>query len=115
MNQDIQIQTFILPDNFEIDEHIDRWWGIFSKDKMNKVKVEFSNGAAQRIRKRVWPEGYKLITKSGDKLILEFKTNQLESVLYWLLSWREDAKVIGPPLLKEMIIQNINGMLRKYE
>jgi len=114
-NVEILADIFVISDSFEVDEHIDRWWGIFSKEKIFKVKLEFENGAAFRVNERGWPKSYKISKKSGGKLILEFKTNQLESVMFWLLSWGEDAKVIEPSLLKEMILNNINGMRKKYE
>ncbi|MDA3940983.1 MAG: WYL domain-containing protein [Spirochaetia bacterium] len=114
-NVEILTDTFVISDTFEVDEHIDRWWGIFSKEKMYKVKLEFENGAALRVNERVWLKSYKIIKKSDGRLILEFKTNQLESLMFWLLSWGEDAKVVDPPILKEMILNNINGMRKRYE
>ncbi len=114
-NVEILTDTFVISDTFEVDDHIDRWWGIFSKEEMYKVKLEFENGAALRVNERVWPKSYKIRKTSDGRLVLEFKTNQLESIMFWLLSWGKDAKVIEPTLLKEMILNNINGMREKYE
>jgi len=106
-------ESFTIPSDFKFNDYIDPLWGIFSKDEKYKVILEFEGGISARIGERNWPSDYKMFD-DGEKTVLEFKTNQLESVLFWVLSLGGDAKVIEPQQLKDMVADTAGTILKKY-
>jgi len=49
------------------------------------------------------------------KTRLQFETNQLESVMFWILPWGAEAKVIEPLQLRNMIKETAEAVIRKYD
>ena len=110
---EILSESFSIPPDFNFNDFIDPLWGIFSKDKKFRVVIEFEGGASARVRERTWPERYKLSLMKG-KTRLQIETNQLESVMFWILPWGAEAKVIEPLQLRNMIKETAEAVIRKY-
>ena len=111
---DIRKETFFIPPSFKIEDYIDPLWGIYSRTQKYNVKIEFDIPTSSRIREKKWPEEYDLSDNPDGTMILSFETNQIESVMYWLLPWGNGAKVISPPILKELIKETAGKIAEQY-
>ena len=88
--------------------------GIFSSTKVYNIKIEFDTWTAPYIKERIWHTDQKITEKKDGMIILQFKTNQLESVKFWLLTWGAGSKVISPQELRAMMIDVIEDMGERY-
>ncbi|MEA1912001.1 MAG: WYL domain-containing protein [Spirochaetota bacterium] len=111
---EILSEDFKIPLSFKIEDHIDKSWGIYSTEKKYDVEIEFNQSLSSRIKEKVWPQDYKIVDAPGGGVILKFRTNQLENIRFWLLSWGGGVKVIKPLELKNRIIEVIEEMIGIY-
>ena len=111
---DIRTETFSIPPSFKIQDYIDPLWGIYSSTQNYNVKIKFDVPTASRIREKKWPDEYHLADNPDGTIIFSFKTNQIESVMYWLLPWGNGAKVLSPPILKDLIKETAEKIAKQY-
>nr|MDA3940331.1 WYL domain-containing protein [Spirochaetia bacterium] len=111
---EILSEHFSISPDFRIEDRIDKDWGIFSHEEKYDIEIEFNQYIATHIKEKVWPGSYEITETPEGYITLKFTTNQLESVLFWLLPWGTGAKVINPPELKEMVLEVIEGMMELY-
>jgi len=107
-------ENFLLPENINVDDYIDKTWGIFSSDKIYNVEIEFSQWLASRITEKAWPDNYTIERLSTGDIILRFNTNQLEQVRFWTMSWGSGAKVLNPPELRKLVAETVKEMSEIY-
>lgn len=105
---------FTIPDSFKPENYIDPEFGIFSSTEEYDIEIEFDSRTAPYIKERIWHTGQTIREKKDGSIILKFKTNQLESVQFWLLPWGAGSKVLAPQELKEMMMEVIEDMRERY-
>ena len=105
---------FTIPDDFKPEDYIGPEMGIYSSTEEYDIEIEFDPRTAPYIKERIWHTGQTIIEKEDGSIIMKFKTNQLESVHFWLLPWGDGPKVIAPQELKDMMIDVIEDMRERY-
>ena len=112
---DITKEKYILPESFNLEDHIDADLGIFMSNKRQKVSLRFSKTVAGIIKERKWHEGQVLEEFEDGSLLLTYETNQLEETFYWALSWGENVIIEEPEKLVEKAKNTIEKMVKLYK
>lgn len=112
---DVLNETFKKPDNFDIEENINKNWGIW-QGKETTVKVIFYSKVAEYVtRKKLWHSSEKRkILPNGD-VELTFKVSGTFEIKFWINSWIPNVKVIEPKELIEEIKRDLKESLLFYE
>lgn len=105
---------FTIQDDFKPEDHIDPEMGIFSSTEEYDIEIEFDPRTAPYIKERIWHTGQIITEKKDGSIILQFKTNQLLAVQFWLLPWGDGPRVIAPQELKDMMVDVIEDMRERY-
>ena len=113
-NPDVEKDTFSIPNDFNLDECIDRELGIFITREKKKVSIRFSPETANIIKERTWHRDQELTELEDGGLRLSFTTNQLEETLFWVFSWMSNAVIEEPPELVEWAKNEIHTMETLY-
>jgi len=100
----------------ESNNQINDMFGVFQEKNLITAKLCFSKVIAEYILECKLPEAsikFKYI--EDDKIILTIKTKGKLELISWILSWRDQVKVIGPLSLKNEIKDTITKMLEIYK
>jgi predicted DNA-binding transcriptional regulator YafY len=97
--------TFTVPDNFDLQDYLDRGFSLVKGDKPTQVIIEFSAKAAPYIRNKIWKDGQKIQEMTGGGVKISFMTEGLEAVKRWVLGFGGEARVICPSDLS-IIVKN---------
>lgn len=89
-------------------------FGIIWKPDFHTVRIRFTPVVAPYIRERQWHPAQAIREQRDGGLVLEFKTNHLNEVKDWVLSWGPGAKILAPAVLAEKIAGDLRSALKNY-
>jgi predicted DNA-binding transcriptional regulator YafY len=107
-------EEFEMPDDFTKEKMFGDTFGIIWSADIHDVKIKFPPSAAPYIAERVWHPDQKIKTAKDGSLTLEFKTNHLNEVKDWILSWGPNAQVKSPPVLIDKIKASLSATMKQY-
>ena len=84
------------------------------KDEFHRVRIRFSPIGARYIHERQWHPKQMIKSFKNGTAVIEFTTNHLDAVLYWVRSWGPEATILGPPILVERMKADIGKMAKLY-
>jgi predicted DNA-binding transcriptional regulator YafY len=97
-----------------VKEFTRRHFGIMTGDTTIDVVLRFSPKIAPWVKEQVWHSEQKMSTSSDDGLILEFPVADFRELTKVILSYGADIQVVSPPLLIELIREEIRKMTKIY-
>ena len=112
-NLEITDRRFEFPKDYNFDKVFNQNFGVI-KEEAFEVEVEFTGYAAQYVAERIWSPDQKLTEKKDGTAKLKFSASSKPELISWVLSFRDEAKVIKPEWLKEKVSQTIARMKGKY-
>ncbi|MFO7848460.1 MAG: WYL domain-containing protein [Spirochaetia bacterium] len=107
-------RRFNIPEDFSLDDFVDRDFGVFARYTSYSVRLRIASDVHTFFTERIWHRNQKLETGPDGTLILSFPTNQLEEVMYWVLSWGEHVVVEEPKELVDMVRGRLEKTLEQY-
>jgi predicted DNA-binding transcriptional regulator YafY len=113
--QEIQIteRSFTLPGKYDFERDFNQSFGIL-KDAPFNVEVRFHGWAAIYVTERTWSPN-QIITKHRDgSITLKFQASSEPEIISWILSFKDEARVIRPKWLVSEINNIIRNMSRLY-
>jgi predicted DNA-binding transcriptional regulator YafY len=113
--QDIELlqRTFIPPKNFDANAIMNTAFDMTFDDPVSAV-VNFSAGVTPYIQERRWSNRQKIETHKDGSCTMTITTSGRNDLIYWLLSWGENAEIISPESLRKTIKGHIKGMNSLY-
>ena len=114
-NAEVLHEKFNLPAGMDKKKMFGDQMGIIWKKEFHYVKIRFTAEVAPYIRERQWHPLQKIRNIDDGGLVLEFKTNHLNEVKDWTLSWGAGATVLSPPMLIEKVTTALKQALITYK
>ncbi len=87
---------FRMPDDFRLDDHLAKSFGIFHGDGDITVKIKFLPPVARYVSESKWHEGQKLTPQKDGSLLAEFRLSSTEEIKRWIMSFGQQAIVLQP-------------------
>ena len=112
-NVEITDRRFEFPSDYNFEKLFNRGFGVIKEDSF-KVQVEFKGWAARFVSERIWSPDQKLVKKKDGTIRLTFTTSSEQEFISWVLSFREEAKVIRPKWLVDTVKEALEATIRIY-
>lgn len=107
--------NFAISEDFDLNDHIDSSFGIWnSKEAPVKIELLFTKEINTYVLERTWHKTQKIEQKSDGSVYLTFMTNQLQETLHWVLNFGGNVKVLNPPELAQMVLEEAKNILKQY-
>lgn len=114
-NVETTSETFEIPEDFNLKDHLAKSFGIFQGEGDHHVRVLFSPEVARYVSESQWHASQTLVHHRDGSVIAEFDLDGTEEVARWILSFGKHAEVLEPPELREAIAAEVAEMNRCYE
>lgn len=111
---DLTAGTFTEPKEFDPDEILAATFDLTLGDPVD-VEIHFSPRAARRIRNRRWSASQSIQTHDDGSVTLRMSTSGKEDVLRWVLSFGEDAEIVGPPDMRTAVGNTAKKLVDRYD
>jgi predicted DNA-binding transcriptional regulator YafY len=102
-----------MPRDFAHEKYLGNAWGII-KGKKTEVVLEFSAEQAVFLREKQWHPSQKITKHKNGLMRMTLTVDGLDEVLWWILSYGSNVKVIRPKELAEGIRLEARKMYKQY-
>lgn len=112
---EITEEEYEIPANFNPLNILSDAWGIwFTEDKPIDVILRFHAKVARRIKETRWHQSEEIEEQPDGSVIWKGKIAEPQEMLPWIRGWGADVEVLGPPHLREMVIEQVNDLYALY-
>ncbi len=114
--EDVKLEElrFNRPEDFDLEAHFSRSFGVFQGDGEVHVKIRFAPAVARYVQESRWHASQKLTPQPDGSLLAEFDLDGTEEIMRWILGFGRHAEVVEPSLLVEQMNEEIAAMLQNY-
>ena len=113
-NVETTSETFDIPEDFSLKEHLAKSFGIFHGEGDYHVRVLFSPEVARYVSESQWHPSQTLLPQRDGGVIAEFDLDGTEEVARWVLSFGKHAEVLEPPELRAAVAAEVAEMNACY-
>jgi len=114
--EDVELkdQRFQRPEDFDLQKHLAKSFGVFHGDGEVHVKVRFLPAVARYVEESTWHPSQKLSKHRDGSVIAEFTLDGTEELKRWVMSFGQNAVVIEPANLQKQIREELDSLLLAY-
>jgi predicted DNA-binding transcriptional regulator YafY len=109
--------AFTVPADFRVDDLFYSAFEMHVGDpaKVKRVVIEFSKDRSSYVTAREWHKSQVLDEQSDGAVRLSFTCANFAPVVSWVHEWGPHAKVISPPELRQLVVDELREALAQYE
>lgn len=105
---------FNRPEDFDLEAHFAKSFGVFHSDGDVHVKVCFSPTVARYVQESNWHASQKLTAEKDGSVLAEFDLGNTEEIMRWIMSFGRHAEVLEPEELRTAILCEIQTLTTVY-
>jgi predicted DNA-binding transcriptional regulator YafY len=113
-NVDLTDLRFNQPEDFNLQNHVSKSFGVFQGDGDVHVKVRFSPSVARYVSESKWHASQRLTKDKNGGIIAEFDLDGTEEIKRWILSFGQHAEVLEPVSLVNAILDETIALNQIY-
>ena len=115
--EDVEVSKFPfqMPDDFRLDEHFAKSFGVFHGDGDIRVKIRFLPRVARYVSESKWHESQCLAPQKDGSLLAEFQLSTTEEIKRWIMSFGRNALALEPKSLAREIVAESEDLVRAYK
>jgi len=106
-------QTFEVPKDFKIEDHLKGAFGIVSETPKT-VKIKFDPDVAPYIEETIWHGSQSLRRRGDGSVVLTLRVGVTEELIWWILSYGHHATVLAPKDLADELAKRLHKALGNY-
>ncbi len=95
-------ECFRLPDEVDLDAMYGKVFGLID-EPAQRIRIQFTSNVAYLVRERRWHPSQTVDILEDGSVVVNFVTGGMDEVASWVLSWGEEAKVLEPQALIEVV------------
>lgn len=107
-------QSYKIDADFSLDAYFGNAWLMIRGDKRHHVRIRFSKMVAGNVDEVVWHKTQRTTHEPDGRLIFEVDVDGLDEISWWVLGYGDQAHVLDPPELREMLAQRVRRMYEHY-
>jgi predicted DNA-binding transcriptional regulator YafY len=101
-----------VPADFDLQAYFGNAWGVYRGAISHNVEVVFTREAAALVTETAWHHTQKVRRHKDGTTTLSFQVDGLEEILWWILGWSGRVRVINPPELRQMVLEQLRAALQ---
>jgi proteasome accessory factor B len=105
---------FQRPDDFNLEQHLAKSFGVYHGDGNVKIKVQFASAVARYVSESNWHDSQKLTPQKDGSVLAEFQLSDTEEIKRWIMSFGQHAVVVEPESLRNDVVGELNSLLAAY-
>jgi predicted DNA-binding transcriptional regulator YafY len=101
-----------VPADFDLKAYFGNAWGVYRGPICYDVEIAFTCEAAALVTETTWHHTQKARRHKDGTATLSFQVDGLEEILWWVLGWSGRARVIKPPELRGLVVEQLRAALK---
>lgn len=108
--------TFRFPRGFSIARYLRNAWHMIPEPGPDsEVIVRFDKLVAKNVAEVAWHKTQKLKRLPGGRLEFRVTVSGIQEISWWIMGYGDQAEVIAPPALRDLVARRCRGMLGRYD
>jgi predicted DNA-binding transcriptional regulator YafY len=108
-------ETYHVPVDFNIGEHLGAAWGIWtSQEEPVQIVLRFGQDISSRVMETHWHQNQEIVPQTDGSLIWKARVANLTEMMPWILGWGANVEVLEPPDLRKLIAEEVKVLTRLY-
>ena len=112
---ELKDQRFHRPEDFDLQKHLAKSFGVFHGDGEVRVKVRFLPAVARYVGESTWHPSQKLTKQRDGSVIAEFTVDGTEEIKRWIMSFGKHAQVVEPAELRDQVVEEMKEAVAAQE
>lgn len=109
-------ESFKLPRGFNLEQFLGNAWHLMSEPGPDRrVVIRFAPMVARNVAEVVWHKTQQVEFQSDGSCLFQVHVAGLTEISWWILGYGDQATVLEPPELREMIVAKARKMVQAYE
>lgn len=104
---------FVAPRGFDLDTFLEDAWTV-ERGEVKRVRVQFHGRAARLVKELTWHPSQQIQEDPSGRVTMSFSTGGLGEVAEWVMGYGDEARVIEPRELRDMICEHSERILTVY-
>ena len=107
--------AFTMPDDFSLKTHFGQAWRMIKGAARHHVELLFDKHVAETVADTWWHDSQDIeFHADNDSVTLHFDIDGLDEIVWWVLSYGPNCKVIHPAELRDKVIEMIDQTKKNY-
>ncbi len=107
---------FTIPRGFSLERHLRNAWQLIPSGKADDhVVVRFQPLVAQNVGEVLWHKTQQLEFQPDGSLLYKACVSGLGEIMWWILGYGDQAEVIAPPKLRQMVAARARNLAAVYD
>ena len=108
-------EAYQTPRGFSLDRYLRNAWHIIpERGRDHRVRIRFQKMVAQNVAEVVWHKTQQVSFNDDGTLDFSATVSGLHEISWWILGYGDQAEVLQPPELRQMIAQRVARMAERY-
>lgn len=108
-------EEYYLPRGFSIERYLGNAWHLIPEPGPDEnVVVRFAPRVARNVSEVVWHKTQRLVYRDDDSLDFHVRVSGLNEISWWILGYGDQAEVLKPARLRQLISQRARRMVDLY-
>ncbi len=107
--------TYEMDKDFDLDAYFGDAWQMIRGDKRYHVKIKFLKKVAANVDEIRWHRTQRTQFDEEGSLTFEVDVEGLNEISWWILGYGDQAEILEPPELRDMIAGHAQRMLNMYD
>jgi predicted DNA-binding transcriptional regulator YafY len=97
----------VVPADFNLKAFFGNAWAVYRGNKTYDIELRFTKDAAAIVTETQWHATQKVKPLSDGSVLLSFKVDGLDEILWWVIGWAGRVEVRKPIELRMMMVEQI--------
>lgn len=107
--------TYEIPPRFSLKRYFGNAWRMIRESPEVEVIVRFKPLVARNVAEVLWHPTQKMLWNADGSLDFHVQVEGIREISWWILGYGDQAEVIAPQSLRELIISHVGRMAAVYE
>ncbi|MEX2113589.1 MAG: WYL domain-containing protein [Pirellulales bacterium] len=108
-------EQFQVPRSFSIERYLGNAWHLIPEAGPDQdVLIRFSSLVARNVAEVVWHRTQKFSRRDDGSLDFQVRVSGLNEISWWILGYGDQAEVLKPARLRQLIAQRASRMIQMY-
>jgi predicted DNA-binding transcriptional regulator YafY len=101
-----------VPADFDLKAYFGNAWGVYRGANSYETELVFNREAAPLVLETTWHPTQQARRHKDGTVTLTFRVDGLEEILWWVLGWAGRVRVVNPPELRDMVLEQLQAAIR---
>jgi len=106
-------KKFEFPQDYDFEKLFNKQFGVIKKESF-RVEVKLTGWSARFAVERIWSPDQEIKKRKDGSVILSFTSSSEKELISWLLSFRDEARLIRPEWLVKKVAEIVENLHRSY-